>query len=279
MIPKITVLTLAVDDLEKSLRFYRDGLGFATPGIVGTEFEHGAVAFFDLHAGLRLALWPRPSLAHDTGLPGGAANPVELSLGHNVSSREEVDAVMRLAAQAGAKIIKPAQPTFWGGYAGYFADPDGHLWEVVWNPEFADRDITTTRVINVPRERVWRAWTEPQHLAQWWGPNGFTNTFHEFDIKPGGRWRFVMHAPNGAEYANQCAFVEIAAPERLVFDHLEPVHRFRVTATFAEQGPRTKVTFQMRFDSAAECERVKGFVVEANEQNFDRLEAVLSKMS
>lgn len=134
MKPRITVLTLAVDDLDRALRFYRDGLGFATPGIFGTEFEHGAVAFIDLQPGLKLALWPRRSLAHDTGLPLQPPSATELSLGHNVRSREEVDAVMAQAAAAGAVVVKPAQDTFWGGYGGYFQDPDGHLWEVVWNP-------------------------------------------------------------------------------------------------------------------------------------------------
>ena len=138
MKPRITVITLGVDDLERALRLYREGLGFKTEGIVGTGFEHGAVAFFDLQHGLKLALWPRASLAHDTGLPQGRPNPVELSIGHNVASKAEVDAVMAQAAQAGAVIVKPAQATFWGGYAGYFQDPDQHLWEVVWNPQWDD---------------------------------------------------------------------------------------------------------------------------------------------
>src|SRR3712207_3122741 len=114
----ITVLTLVVDDLERAVAFYRDGLGLHTDGIVGTEFEHGAVAFFDLEGGARLALWPFDSIAHDTGLPPGEQNATELTLGHNVASREEVAGVMRQAADAGATIIKPAGDTFWGGYAG-----------------------------------------------------------------------------------------------------------------------------------------------------------------
>ncbi len=134
MKPRVTVITVGVDDLEKSLRFYRDGLGLPTQGIIGTEFEYGAVAFFDLQAGLKLAIWPRKSISHDSGIPVGAPNPTEFTLGHNVSSREEVDAVMRQAKNAGAVIVKQAHDTFWGGYAGYFEDPDRHLWEVVWNP-------------------------------------------------------------------------------------------------------------------------------------------------
>ena len=136
MKPRITVITLCVDDLERSLRFYRDGLGLKTEGIVGKEFEHGAVAFFELQAGLKLAIWPRKSLAHDTGLPVGKPGATEFALAHNVSSKGEVDAVMEQARQAGAIIVKPAQDTFWGGYAGYFQDPDQHLWEVAWNSQW-----------------------------------------------------------------------------------------------------------------------------------------------
>lgn len=136
MHPRITLITLGVDDLERSLRFYRDGLGFPTNGIVGTEFEHGAVAFFDLDSGLKLALWPRQSIAHDTGLAVSPPSPVDFTIGHNVASKEEVDAVMRQAATAGAVSIKAAGSTFWGGYAGYFQDPDGHVWEVAYNPQW-----------------------------------------------------------------------------------------------------------------------------------------------
>lgn len=103
-------------------------------GIVGREFEHGAVAFFDLQAGLKLALWRRADLSHDTGLPSEARSSTEFSLGHAVRTRAEVDEVLDEAALGGAEIVKPGQETFWGGYAGYFKDPDGHLWEVVWNP-------------------------------------------------------------------------------------------------------------------------------------------------
>lgn len=137
---RITVITLGVDDLERSLRFYHNGLGFKTEGIIGKEFEQGAVAFFDLQAGLKLAIWPRKSLSHDSGLPLTGASPTEFSLGHNVSSKAEVNAVMEQARSAGAVIVKPAQETFWGGYSGYFQDPDLHLWEVVWNPQWEIQD-------------------------------------------------------------------------------------------------------------------------------------------
>jgi catechol 2,3-dioxygenase-like lactoylglutathione lyase family enzyme len=136
MKPRITLVTLGVDDLERAVRFYRDGLGLKTQGIVGTEFEHGAVAFFNLEAGMKLALWPRRSIAHDTGLALGSPGPTDFTLAHNVASKSEVDAVMDQARNAGAAIVKPAQETFYGGYAGYFQDPDGHVWEVAWNPQW-----------------------------------------------------------------------------------------------------------------------------------------------
>ena len=137
MNPHITLLTLGVEDLERAVAFYRDGLGFPTRGIVGTEYENGAVAFFTLRSGLKLALWPRKSLATDCGLTLQSTSALEFSIGHNVSSQKEVETVLRQAERAGAKIVKPAQPTFYGGYAGYFQDPDGHLWEVAFNPGFA----------------------------------------------------------------------------------------------------------------------------------------------
>lgn len=134
MKPRISVLTLGVANLERAVAFYRDGLGLPTQGIIGKEFEHGAVAFFELQAGLKLALWARDNLAWDTGLPLDPPCPTGFSVGHNVGSKAEVDHVMSEVAQAGGKIVKPAQDTFYGGYAGYFQDPDGNLWEVVWNP-------------------------------------------------------------------------------------------------------------------------------------------------
>jgi hypothetical protein len=134
MRPRISLITLGVDDLDRALTFYRDGLGLPTNGIVGTEFDHGAVAFFDLESGMRLALWPRASIAHDSGLAVSPRSPTDSIIAHNVGSRDEVDTVMRQAADAGATITKPASETFWGGYAGLFQDPDGHLWEVAWNP-------------------------------------------------------------------------------------------------------------------------------------------------
>ena len=140
MKPRISVLTLGVDDLERAVAFYRDGLGLATEGIIGKEFEHGAVAFFDLQSQLKLAVWAQDDLAHDASLPKTARCPTGFTIGHNVSQKSEVDDVMEQARRAGATIVKEAQDTFYGGYAGYFQDPDGHVWEIVWNPAFLPTD-------------------------------------------------------------------------------------------------------------------------------------------
>src|SRR5260370_40785352 len=123
----ITILTIGVDDLERSLRFYRDGLGLPTEGIIGTEFEHGAVAFFELQGGLKLAAWARDNLTHDCGLPKSPHSPTAFSIGHNVASEQGVDAVMEQAAKAGARIVKKAQKTFWAGYYASFPRPNNHF--------------------------------------------------------------------------------------------------------------------------------------------------------
>jgi uncharacterized protein len=152
MKPKITIITLGVDDLERSVKFYRNGLGLPTKGIVGTQFEHGAVAFFDLEAGIKLAVYPRDDLALDAKVDRTSPSSSEFSIGHLVDSKNEVDEVMELARKAGARIVKPGQDAFWGGYHGYFQDPDEHLWEIAWNPDPATAD----------------SWTIPPHS---WRPN------------------------------------------------------------------------------------------------------------
>src|SRR3982074_1070028 len=124
---RITVITLGVDDLDKALRFYRDGLGLETPGIIGQQFEHGAVAFFNMQPGLMLAVWPRETTAREPGTPRRSRSPTELTIGHNLRTRDEVDLVMEQARAAGAHIVKSAIETFWGGYAGYFHDTAGPL--------------------------------------------------------------------------------------------------------------------------------------------------------
>ncbi len=137
MKPRIKVLTLAVGDLERPLAFYRDGLGLPTDGIVGREFEDGAVIFFHMDGGLTLALYPAASLAKDAGISATEARLGAVSIGHLVGSRDEVDAVVRQAERAGAVVTDPPRERFWGGYSGYFHDPDGHLWEVAWNPRWS----------------------------------------------------------------------------------------------------------------------------------------------
>jgi uncharacterized glyoxalase superfamily protein PhnB len=136
MKPRITLITLGVTDLPRAVAFYRDGLGWSTKGIIGAEIENGAVAFFNLEGGLKLALWPRKSIAADTGLALLEPNATELTLACNVASEAEVDSCMQRAGRAGARIVKPAAKTLYGGYAGYFQDPDGHVWEVAFNPGF-----------------------------------------------------------------------------------------------------------------------------------------------
>ena len=142
----------------------------------------------------------------------------------------------------------------------------------------ADREIVSTRLFDAPRELVFRAFADPSHLARWWGPAGFTNTFREFDLRPGGVWRFTMHAPDGTDYHNESVFTEVVTLERVVFEHRKPIHKFRMTITFADEGGKTRVTWRMRFETAEECARVKAFAEPANEQNFDRLEEELGTM-
>lgn len=138
MKPRLDVITIAVRDLERSLAFYRDGLGLPTQGIVGTDFKGtetepaGAAAFFELQGGLILALYPRKELAKDANLPGGAPSSIEFSLGCLVDSRGAVDALLAQAEAAGATVTDKPHDRPWGIYSGYFKDPDGHLWEVIW---------------------------------------------------------------------------------------------------------------------------------------------------
>lgn len=147
------------------------------------------------------------------------------------------------------------------------------------NETKTSREIITTRLIDAPQNLVWKAWTDSTHLKNWWGPNGFTNTIHTFDLKPGGKWIFTMHAPDGSNFENTNQFVEIVPQTKLVFDHIQPVHTFRVIATFEVVETRTQVTFRMIFEDQDEYDRVVAFIVKANEENFDRLETELKMMS
>jgi uncharacterized protein YndB with AHSA1/START domain len=143
----------------------------------------------------------------------------------------------------------------------------------------ADRTIVSRREFNAPRHVVFKAVADPQRFARWWGPEGFTNTIHEFDLRPGGVLTYTMHAPDGANYDMERRVVELVAPSRVVLDNPDPTHRFIMTQTLADRGEKTLVTWRMRFDSAEEYERVAQFIVPANEQNFDRLAAELVRMT
>jgi uncharacterized protein len=146
MKPRINVITLGVNDLQKSLAFYRDGLGLPTEGIFGTEFEgnetdaSGAIAFFELRGGLILALYPRTELAKDSNVADTAGSSLEFSIGHIVESKDAVDKLLRLAEAAGARLTEAPRERPWGIYSGYFMDLDGHLWEIIWNPEMQPTD-------------------------------------------------------------------------------------------------------------------------------------------
>ncbi|HEY3232019.1 MAG TPA: SRPBCC family protein [Roseiflexaceae bacterium] len=143
----------------------------------------------------------------------------------------------------------------------------------------ADREIVSTRVFDAPHERVFRAFSDPSLLVRWWGPKDFTNMFHEFDLRPGGAWRFIMHGPDGTDYQTAKEFIEVVRPERIVLQHPDPLHRFQMTMTFAEEAGTTRLTWRMLFESAAEFEQVRAFIPAVNEQNFDRLEAQLATMA
>jgi uncharacterized protein YndB with AHSA1/START domain len=133
-------------------------------------------------------------------------------------------------------------------------------------------------VLSAPRERVFSAFSEAGQLAQWWGPEGFRNTFHEFDLRAGGAWRYTMHGPNGADYLNESVFVEVVKPERIVIEHVSGP-RFRLTITLTAGAGRTRLTWRQRFPTAADCDRIKALAIPANEQNLDRLEARLAQMA
>jgi len=142
----------------------------------------------------------------------------------------------------------------------------------------SDRELVTTRLLDAPPERVFRAFSEAEHLAQWWGPTGFTNTFHEFDLRAGATWRYTMHGPNDADYPNESAFVEILEPQRIVIDHVSGP-RFQLTITLVPEAGKTRITWRQRFPSAADCDKIRALAVPANEQNLDRLQARLAMMA
>jgi uncharacterized protein YndB with AHSA1/START domain len=146
------------------------------------------------------------------------------------------------------------------------------------SPSANPREIVSGRVIDAPREKVFKAFADPTYLARWWGPSGFTNTFEEFDFRPGGTWRLIMHGPDGTDYPNRSVFLDIQEPARIVFEHESP-HPFRMTITLADEGGRTRIGWRMLFEKAAERDRIAPIAMPANEQNFDRLQAELARMA
>ena len=142
-----------------------------------------------------------------------------------------------------------------------------------------DCEIVATRIVNAPINLAFKAWTDPNHLKNWWGPKGFTNTFNEFDLRPGGKWSFIMHGPDKGNYHNECEFIKIDKPNLIAWKrHSKPL--FKVMATFEEvSSDKTKIVFKMIFDTVDECSKLKPYVVDKNEENFDRLEAELAKMA
>lgn len=139
-----------------------------------------------------------------------------------------------------------------------------------------DREIVSTRHFAASPEQLFTAFSDPDRLEQWWGPKDFTTTIQQFDLRPGGRWRLVLHGPDGTDYQNDKEFVEVARPRRIVFRHIDPTHGFQMTITHAAENDGTAVTWSLLFDSAAECAKIRALVTEANEQNFDRLEKHLT---
>jgi uncharacterized protein YndB with AHSA1/START domain len=196
-----------------------------------------------------------PFRAEATFADEGAGTRVTLRM--VCASAEQRDAMVQFGAVAGGEQTLARL----GEYASDLGDPAC--------------EIVSTRTFPVPPAQVFAAFTDPERLKRWWGPDGFTNTFHEFDFRPGGMWRFVMHGPDGTNYVNESQFLEVVDHERIVFDHLRTMHRFRMAMTFAGRG-ETTLTWRQRFETAAECEKVKAFAGPANEQNFDRLAAVLA---
>lgn len=138
-----------------------------------------------------------------------------------------------------------------------------------------DREVRSTRTLAAPRERVFAAWTDPVLLAQWWGPHGFTNTFHRFELQPEGLWEFTMHGPNELHFKNTCVFKRIEPPDYLEFDHLKEMHFYKAMVTFTEVEGGTRIDWTMRFDTVEELAPIKAYIAQANEENMDRLQLII----
>jgi uncharacterized protein YndB with AHSA1/START domain len=140
-----------------------------------------------------------------------------------------------------------------------------------------NKSIFSSRLIDASQDVVFKAFSNPENLKHWWGPNGFTNTIEQFEFKPGGTWKFTMHSPDGTDYHNHCEFKEIVEGEKIVFVHHQPVHQFDMTLGFEAVGNKTRFSFTMVFEDDGEVERITEFVVPANEENFDKLEHFIYK--
>jgi len=288
--PTIRGIYVFVDALPKTIAFY-ELLGFAlervsadlarTQAADGLLLEFGTAALTTSYD----PAWVRPG--------SRAKATIALELG----SRAEVDAMFaRVVAAGHSGHLAPCDPP-WGSRFAIVEDPDGNFIglhstrdlhadrarESVYGGKdrmahdiesTADREFVTSRVIDAPRPRVFRAFSDPSRLAHWWGPAGFTNTFEAFDLRPGGLWRFVMHGPDGTNHPNESVFVDVVEPEYVIFDHVSG-HHFRMTITFTADGEKTLVGWRQVFDTAEERERIAAFVIPANEQNLDRLAEVV----
>lgn len=137
-------------------------------------------------------------------------------------------------------------------------------------------EIVSSRVFPYSREALFAAFSDPNKLKNWWGPSGFTNTFETFDLRPGGKWKFVMHGPNGTDYPNDSTFLEVEKAKRVVFHHHGSIHEFTKTHTYEEVPNGTKLTWKMVFPDGPANEKFKDFIIQANQQNFDRLEAIMA---
>ena len=140
------------------------------------------------------------------------------------------------------------------------------------------KTITNTRVFDTDATSIIHAFADPALLSRWWGPEGFTSTFEIFEFKTDGRWQFIMHAPDGTDYPNECIFKEVG-PTRIIIEHIGPMHHFILTVTLHPQGAKTKLNWEMLFDTAEELITIRDFLHAANEQNLDRLERVLGLSS
>ena len=145
--------------------------------------------------------------------------------------------------------------------------------------DLTGREVHTQRIITAPRKRAFAAWTDPEQLARWWGPKGFSNTFHRFELKPEGLWEFTMHGPDGAAFNNTCVFKRIEPPGYLEFDHLKEMHFYKAMVTFTNAPQGTRIDWTMRFDTAEELAPIRAFIAKANEENMDKLQALCTDAS